>query len=317
MNLTTQPASRPGMSDLDATILITTRNRKDELRKAVESCLMQTGARIETLVIDDASTDGTSAMLAQDYPQVRVHTAEVNRGLIVHRNLGAKMARGRIVFSIDDDAVFMDPLSVARTLNQFDHERIGAVSIPYRDVLKSGDEVATVAPDDRDFWLLSEYRGTAHALRRDVFLTLGGYFEPLIHQGEEVDYAYRLLEAGYVVRAGFGTPIHHFESPKRDRTRQWYFSAKNNIVLIWKNSPLAFALVQTPVSALKVLVKGVRDGYGKAVLRGTWAGIADCLRRVKRTPLTPPVFALFRRLRTAGTTRFHEVESLLPPRRAV
>lgn len=304
------------MSDLDATILITTRNRKDELRKAVDSCLAQTGAQIETLVIDDASTDGTSDMLAREYPGVRVHRAEVNRGLIVQRNAGARMARGRVVFSIDDDAVFTDPLTVARALNQFDHERIGAVSIPYEDVLK-GPGVWTVAPDTTEFWLLSEYRGTAHAIRRDLFLALGGYFEPLIHQGEEVDYAYRMLEAGYVVRAGFGTPIHHFESPKRDRTRQWYFSAKNNIVLIWKNAPLAFALVQTPVSAIKVLIKGVRDGYGKAALRGTWAGIADCVLRVKRTPLTPAVFALFRRMRTAGTTRFKDVEGQLPPRRAV
>ena len=42
-----------------ASVVITTKNRKEELLKAVESALSQRGL-LEVIVIDDGSTDGTA-----------------------------------------------------------------------------------------------------------------------------------------------------------------------------------------------------------------------------------------------------------------
>src|SRR3954453_10382370 len=102
-----------------ATILIVTKNRKNDLRKAVASALMQT-APLEVLVIDDASTDGTSDMIRSEFPSVRLHRVEQSQGYIGHRNRGAEMAAAApIVITIDDDAGFNSAHTVEQTLREF------------------------------------------------------------------------------------------------------------------------------------------------------------------------------------------------------
>ena len=68
-----------------STVVITTKNRKDELRTALQSTLRQTVA-VEILVFDDGSTDGTSQMVAAEFPQARLHRVEQSLGIIEARN---------------------------------------------------------------------------------------------------------------------------------------------------------------------------------------------------------------------------------------
>ena len=100
---------------MEASIVITTKNRKEELRQALLSCRTQSHVA-EVLVLDDASTDGTSEMLREEFPEVKVERTEESAGLIVQRNKGAKLAKGDVIFSLDDDAEFSHPDVVADTL---------------------------------------------------------------------------------------------------------------------------------------------------------------------------------------------------------
>jgi hypothetical protein len=99
-----------------------------------------------------------------------------------------------VVFSLDDDAVFSSPFVLEQTLRDFSHPRIGAVAIPYIEPHKANREMQR-APTREDVWITASYIGTAHAVRRDVFLALGGYREHLVHQGEEGDFCIRMLAA--------------------------------------------------------------------------------------------------------------------------
>ena len=72
-------------------IVIPTRNRKDELRIAVRSVLKQT-VQPELIVLDDASTDGTAKMIQTDFPMVKFVRSEKSKGPTAQRNYGTKIA---------------------------------------------------------------------------------------------------------------------------------------------------------------------------------------------------------------------------------
>ncbi|HVZ15938.1 MAG TPA: glycosyltransferase, partial [Terriglobales bacterium] len=199
-----------------ATILIVTKNRKDELVRAIDSALTQS-VPVEVFVIDDASTDGTFELVKCKFPTVRLERVEQSCGYVIHRNHGVKTATTDIVISIDDDATFPSPRTVEQTLAEFSHKRIGAVAIPYIDMFINASNVRQIAPAAEGIHVCGEYRGTAHALRKEVFTRLGGYHEILFYAGEERDYCLRMLASGYVTRLGRADPIHHFESPNRNR----------------------------------------------------------------------------------------------------
>jgi glycosyltransferase involved in cell wall biosynthesis len=88
-------------------VIIITRNRAVLLRQAIESVLRQEpcGAPVELIVVDDSSTDDTSAVVAS-YPAARyVHTRQGTCG--GSRNVGVEHARGDWIAFLDDDDVWL------------------------------------------------------------------------------------------------------------------------------------------------------------------------------------------------------------------
>jgi hypothetical protein len=73
-------------------------------------------------------------MVQRDFPEVRLVTCEKSGGYILRRNEAAKLAKGAVIFSIDDDAVFSSPRTVEQTISEFDLPNVGAVAIPCLDV---------------------------------------------------------------------------------------------------------------------------------------------------------------------------------------
>lgn len=88
--------------------IITTHNRCELLKRAIESVLKQTYKDLECIVISDASTDGTD-----DYCQtlpIRFISIpkEESRGGNYARNLGIKAARGEYIAFLDDDDYWLE-----------------------------------------------------------------------------------------------------------------------------------------------------------------------------------------------------------------
>src|SRR5690606_7516830 len=228
-------------------VVITTKDRKDELREAVRSTLAQT-VPVELLVLDDGSSDGTSQMVQSEFPSVRIERNERPLGIIRARNLAISRASRPIVVTIDDDCIFPSPRTLEQTLADFDHPRVGAVAIPSIDV-RIRPHVQGAAPEPSHRWLASEFRGGANALRRDLFVATGGYWGLLWRQGEEGDYCARLLDRGYVVRLGRADPLHHLESPRRQRGVIFRYQARNAILFAWHNVPMPFLPVHLAATA--------------------------------------------------------------------
>jgi glycosyltransferase involved in cell wall biosynthesis len=309
-HLSVQRLESMTMLDALATVVITTKNRKEELRNAIASALAQ-DVPVEVLVIDDGSTDGTAEMVRASFPEVRLERSEESLGYIVQRGRGAELAAAPILVSIDDDAIFPSRATVRQTLADFDHPRIAAVAMPYVDV-KYSDQIHQKAPDDLGIWIISEYRGTAHALRRQVFRCLGGYRAPFVHQVEEGEYCMRMLNAGYVVRLGRADPVHHLESPKRDRSRIYRFQTRNHILWAWYDVPNVFLPIHLAATTFKTLWIGFRNGYWKASAEGAIQGYRQIRKHfAARSAVSLAAYRLFRILRRLGPIRLQDVERRL------
>ena len=279
-----------------ATVVITTKNRKDDLRIAIASSLKQEPG-VEVLVVDDGSTDGTSEMMRTEFPAARLIRHEQSRGYIVRRNEGAREASGDVVVSIDDDAAFTTPGIIADCLASFTDERVGAVAIPYIDVNKDG--LLKQHASDEDLHVTARYIGTAHAVRRDLFLRLGGYREALVHQGEESDFCLRMLDAGFVVALGRGAPIHHFESPKRDFSRMDYYGARNAVLFELQNVPLSALPLRLPITLAQLVVWTLEPRRLWTRLKGIGAAIG-AMRSIERSPVSLESYRLFRALHSSS-----------------
>jgi glycosyltransferase involved in cell wall biosynthesis len=85
-------------------VVITTYNREQIVRRCVDSCLRQPFADFEVVVVDDASSDGTVAALeAYEDPRVRVVVHDRNRGINPARHTGTVAAKGEWVVVMDSD----------------------------------------------------------------------------------------------------------------------------------------------------------------------------------------------------------------------
>lgn len=295
-----------------ATVVITTRNRREALRSALQSALEQRGT-VEVLVVDDGSTDGTSALVRDEFPEARLIRASSPQGSIVQRNLGFSEARGPVVLSLDDDAVFSSSDTVAEALAELDHPRVGAVALPLVDVRQSGRTVRPPAPPGRSYvgW---GFLGSGVAVRRDLFLHLGGYRAAFFRQNEEKDFCIRMLDAGYVTRLGTGSPVHHFESPVRDRGQILFYQCRNDVLYAWYDVPMPYLPLHMLGTTVKALSRLRRPREMRPVLQGLAAGYRACIgQRRYRRPVARRTYRLFRRLSVGGPLPLDDVEPLLRP----
>ena len=294
-----------------ATIAIVTRDRREVLRNALASALAQEGST-EVVVIDDGSRDGTAAMVSEEFPGARLVHFDEPAGLAARRNDATAAARGDVIVSIDDDAVFSSTRTVLETLEDLDDPRIGVVAIPYIDVGVSPDERQR-PPDPSDRWVTSIFRGTAYAIRREILTQIGGFDPAIVHQGEEWDVAMRLIGAGYVVRLGRADPIHHHASTHRDLRKMDVYGRRNELLISWRYLPAPWHLVYVLGYIVKGVHFGLRVGRPAAMGRGILRGIRSCTSGVgARRPIARAAFAFDRRSRSHGPVLLKRQSDSLP-----
>ncbi len=299
-------------SDQSVSIIIPTRNRKEELRVALRSVLKQT-VHSEVIVLDDASTDGTAEMMEEEFPEVKLVRSEKSIGGAGQRNLGTKLAKNSIVVSIDDDMEMPNSSTIEQTLKYFSHPRVWLVTIPYINVNK-GPEVYQQAPDEDHISVSFRFGAGGYAVRKDNFLSLNGYRECLFMDGEELDLSIRMLEKGYVVRLGNAEPIHHFFSPKREGNERFIIKCRNHLLIPIFNVPIYCLFIHLVGTTFNNLRHGWRSKRFFLSFKGVLLGVTSIIKEWSyREPVSLRTYILFRKLRKKGSIALDDIEYLLPP----
>ena len=101
-------------------VMMTAYNRADLTSEAIESVRRQNYQNWELLVLDDASTDQTEAVvrpMAEEDPRVIYARTEKNLGITKNRNRGFLLARGQYIAVLDCDDLWLDPDKINRQVD--------------------------------------------------------------------------------------------------------------------------------------------------------------------------------------------------------
>jgi GT2 family glycosyltransferase len=104
------------MNIVDVSVIIVNWNTCDILRDCLRSVYEQTqNISFEVIVIDNASSDGSAAMVKKKFPQVILIENSENRGFAAANNQGIAIARGQNVLLLNSDTLILNN-AVAKTV---------------------------------------------------------------------------------------------------------------------------------------------------------------------------------------------------------
>ncbi|MDQ3555182.1 MAG: glycosyltransferase, partial [Gemmatimonadota bacterium] len=204
-------------------VAICTRNRPEQLARALRSIREQQVPPGEVLVVDNAPADDLTRRTVEDgFPNVRYVLEEVP-GLDFARNRALAEAAGEVVAFLDDDAVaapdwtaemaavFREGARIAICTGRVDAlalETEGQRLFEANGGFARGDRRIHL-PADRGripliAWSIGIGSGCSLAVRRDTILKLGGFDEaldmgPALPGGGDLDILWRVLDAGLEV----------------------------------------------------------------------------------------------------------------------
>jgi glycosyltransferase involved in cell wall biosynthesis len=181
-------------------VVVTHRNRPDQVASAVQSLLQQSRRADEIIIVDDASTRPARLGLDALASIAKIHANPVNLGPSASRNRGTAEASGDFVAFLDDDDVCLPHRLETQLRYLTDHPECGLVG--------SGAWAVT-SPGRREYWGEREtgakrlgdalqrtaaMAGTIFA-RRHV-LTQHGGFDQRLRWFEDFELGIRLLNSG-------------------------------------------------------------------------------------------------------------------------
>lgn len=198
---------------MDLSIIITTRNRKEDLLRCIESVKNAelSGIDWELIIVDDNSDDGTEKILAENLGIKRciIIRNQLQQMMVKSRNIGARHSSGKYILFIDDDNVVdskMIKLLVDFTDNNKNYGIIGPTmhflntQKKYLDFQKvnffSGKTKGMIDVNSKRIFS-SDGIPNAFLIKKEVFDKCGYFDEGLIQTFTEPDFAFNAKKFGY------------------------------------------------------------------------------------------------------------------------
>lgn len=234
---------------LDFSIIIVSYNVREFLRQALLSLRRAlAGLSAEIFVVDNASDDGSAAMVRAQFPECRLIENDSNLGFAAANNLALKQSRGRFLVLLNPDTVVQEDTFSA--LRDFMHShpatgmagckvlnpdgslqlacrrsfptpwvaftKLSGLSALFPRSRWFGRYNLTYLPED-ETCEVEAISGSFMVARREAVAQVGLLDESFFMYGEDLDWCFRFRAAGWQIHYYPGTQIVHFkgESSKR------------------------------------------------------------------------------------------------------
>lgn len=282
---------------LDLVIVILNYNTRDLLRGCLQSLQTQTGLAYKTIVVDNASTDASADMVAQEFPDVTLIRAQSNNGYAFGNNLGLRLAgfgagavaTARYAMLLNPDTVVPDGALAGMLAFADANPDVGAVgprlllldgsldkacrrSFPTPEVsFYRFSGLGRLFPKSRRFGrynmtFLDEKQtadvdsvvGACMLARADAITQAGLLDEQFFMYGEDLDWCLRIKQAGWRVVYFADVIVHHKKRAASSASPKAQYEFQRAMWLFYKKHYLAGA--SAPVNALVRLGLGLRGG---------------------------------------------------------
>lgn len=307
---------RPAPSPPTVSVILVNWNGRHLLGPCLEALRRQTWPDFEVILVDNASSDGSAAWVAEHYPEVRVVCNERNLGFAEGNNRGLAAARGEFIVLLNNDTEAEPDFLAALMAAARQDERIGAVAgvlvfahrpeiVASAGMRMGWDGVALDRMVGRPRSALppapEEVFGASGgaALYRRAMLDEVGFFHPeYFFYLEDADLAWRARLAGWRCCLAPRAVVRHIYSASAGQGSPFksFHLARNRWLVLFLNLPLGLGLWCWPFILaydLAACIYGLLAG-DREVLRGRLAALRLLLRlwprrrdvqRLRREPL--------------------------------
>ncbi len=238
---------------MDLSIIIVNYNTRKLLEKCLESVFKSVGSvKFEVWVSDNGSIDGSIEMMKQKFPQVKLIENNANLGFSKGNNVAIKQATGKYILLLNSDTE-IKPDTLELSLKYMDeHEDVGIMGCkvllpdgsldqasrrkfpnPWNSFLrlfgfKKFSDYNIDSPIDQEMEV-DAVMGAYLLIRKSVIDQVGLLDEEYFMYGEDLDWCWRVKEAGYKVVYYPKAEITHFKYGSSQaipfRTIKWAHTA--------------------------------------------------------------------------------------------
>ena len=278
------------------------------------------GINAEIIVVDNASTDDSVAMVKQNFPGITLIENPENNGFSAGNNVGIAAAKGEYICLLNPDTVvgnncFVDTLRVAES-----KQDLGALGVKMIDGrgnflpeskrcvptigvsikkligLKKSGYYATQLQEDSD-GSVQILVGAFMLMRKDRYLEVNGLDEDFFMYGEDIDLSYKLIKAGYKNYYKGTTTIIHYKGESTVKNKAYYDRFYSALHIFYAKHYSKDSLVQPMLKAAVFILKAFKSGNGnsyksvalqadQALLLSDNMALRKCLEEVISLPIS-------------------------------
>ncbi len=214
------------------TVNILAYNRKEEVKTTLNNIINNLDypeEKLEIIVNDNASADGTSAMIADEFPQVKLIRIPENVG-IAGWNYGFVNGRGKYFLVLDDDSHPVEGVKDAVVFME-ENKNIGILACKI-----IGGAFKTENLTHLQDWI--GFIGAGAIIKRDVITKVGGYGSWMFIYSHEWEYGIRVLDAGFDIKYFEKCVVNHRTSTiNRSFKRLRTYTTRNELAIIYLSFP--------------------------------------------------------------------------------